>query len=171
LYGKSEHLHKMPPYQLGGGMIQEVGLKETSFASNPQIFEAGTPNIAGAIGLSAAMNYVHKVGYEFIEKQEKDLLEYGAKCLSEIEEVEMLGDQDQSVSLISFNVKGQHPFDVGSLLDQMGIAVRTGHHCTQPIMNHFGIPGTVRASFAFYNTLEEIDAFISALKRVIKMLS
>lgn len=171
LYGKFDLLKDMPPYQTGGGMIQEVSIEETTFTHPPQIFEAGTPNIAGAVGMTAAMDYIKQLGYDFIVSHEEALLKYAVEKLKSIEEIEFVGEADNRVSLISFNVKGHHPFDVGSLLDQMGIAVRTGHHCTQPIMDYYNITGTVRLSFAFYNTFKEIDTFVESLQRVIKILN
>jgi len=171
MFGKYNLLSDMPPYQLGGGMIQDVTIEETSYTKPPQIFEAGTPNIAGAVGMTAAMDYITDVGYDFIVQHEDALLNYASEKLNMIDAVEFIGKADDKVSLISFNIKGHHPFDVGSLLDQTGIAVRTGHHCTQPIMTHYNITGTVRVSFAFYNTFEEIDAFIESLQRVIKILN
>lgn len=171
LYGKKEILEKMPPYQFGGGMISEVTLQETSFSHTPQVFEAGTPNISGAHGLSKAIDYLNDIGHDFIEKHERDLLEYATKKMMEIPGMRIFGNSENKVSLVTFLVNDIHPFDLGTMLDQMGIAVRTGHHCTQPIMVRFGIPGAVRASFAFYNTFDEIDQFIEALNKSIKILS
>lgn len=171
LYGKEEVLNAMPPYQGGGDMIKEVTFEKTTYNCLPHKFEAGTPNIVGGIATAEAINFINEVGYEFIEKQEKDLLDYATDSLSEIEGVKIVGTAENKASVISFIVDGMHPFDVGTLLDQMGIAVRTGHHCTQPLMDFYGIPGTIRASFAFYNTKGEVDVFIAALKKAVMMLS
>lgn len=171
LYGKEEVLNAMPPYQGGGDMIKEVTFEKTTYNCLPHRFEAGTPNIVGGIATAEAINFINEVGYEFIEKQEKDLLDYATDSLSEIEGVKIVGTAENKASVISFIVDGMHPFDVGTLLDQMGIAVRTGHHCTQPLMDFYGIPGTIRASFAFYNTKGEVDVFIAALKKAVMMLS
>lgn len=171
LYGKKELLIQLPPYQLGGGMISEVGLNSTEFAASPQIFEAGTPNIAGVVGMSAAINYLLDTGFEFIESHEKSLLTLATEKLKSIAGLKIIGTSNDKVPLISFVIEGLHPFDVGSLLDQMGIAVRTGHHCTQPIMNHYNIPGTIRASFAFYNTMEEVDRLYEGILKAMKILS
>lgn len=137
----------------------------------PLKFEAGTPNIEGAIGLAAALNYITEIGLETISAYEYELAQYATQKLKQLTNVVIYGDVADKASVISFNVNGIHPFDVGTLLDKQGIAVRTGHHCTQPLMQHFNIPGTIRASFAFYNTKQEIDVFISALEKAIKMLS
>jgi cysteine desulfurase/selenocysteine lyase len=171
LYGKKEILDKMPPYQFGGGMITEVTLQNTTFSNSPQVFEAGTPNIAGAHGLSKAIDYLNGIGHDFIHKHECDLLEYATKRMREIPGMKIFGNSTNKVPLVTFLVNDIHPFDLGTVLDQMGIAVRTGHHCTQPIMVRFGIPGAVRASFAFYNTMDEIDRFIEALNKAVKILS
>ncbi|MCB9188617.1 MAG: cysteine desulfurase [Flavobacteriales bacterium] len=171
LYGKEELLNEMPPYQGGGDMIKEVTFEKTTYNCLPHKFEAGTPNIAGGIATAEAVKFMNEVGFDFIEHQEHELLTYATKRLSEIEGVRIIGTSSNKASVISFVVAGTHPFDVGTLLDQMGIAVRTGHHCTQPLMNFFGIPGTIRASFAFYNTKEEVDVFIAAIKKAIMMLS
>jgi cysteine desulfurase/selenocysteine lyase len=171
LYAKKEVLEKMTPYQYGGGMISEVGLSNTSFASSPQVFEAGTPNIAGAAGLSAAIDYIDNLGFEFIHNHEMALLEYAQNKMKDIPGIKFYGTSSQKVSLISFLINDIHPFDLGTMLDQMGIAVRTGHHCTQPIMEYFNITGTVRASFAFYNTFEEVDKLIEGINKAVKILS
>jgi cysteine desulfurase/selenocysteine lyase len=170
LYGKKEILDAMPPYQGGGEMIKEVSFEGSTYADLPYKFEAGTPNIAGAVGLGAAIDYLNKLDKEEIEKHERSLLEYATKELLAINGLRIYGTAAKKTSVISFLVDGYHPFDIGTLIDKMGIAVRTGHHCTQPLMNRFCIPGTVRASFAFYNTKEEIDLFIIALKRAIEIL-
>ena len=170
LYGKSELLNSLPPYQGGGEMISTVTFKKTEYADLPHKFEAGTPNIAGVIGFGAAIEYMNSVGLDNIEVYEKELLDYATENLKKIENVKIYGDVDDKISVISFNVGNHHPSDIGSILDQYGVAVRTGQHCTQPIMDHFNIPGTVRASFSFYNTKSEIDLFIDALKKASKML-
>ena len=171
LYGKEAWLNKLPPYQGGGEMIKEVTFEKTTYAELPHKFEAGTPNIAGGIVLGTAVDYMNEIGFENIQIQEKELLEYGTKRLLEIEGLKIYGTSKDKTSLISFNIEGIHPYDIGTIIDKLGIAVRTGHHCAQPIMNFFNIPGTIRASFAFYNTKEEIDIFVEALKRAKLMLS
>ncbi len=170
LYGKEDLLNSLPPYQGGGDMIKEVTFEKTTYNCLPHKLEAGTPNIAGGIGLGEAVKYIQKIGFDFIQQQEDLLLEYGTQQLSTIEGVKIIGTAKEKTSVISFVIDGIHPFDVGTLIDQLGIAVRTGHHCTQPLMTFFEIPGTIRASFSFYNTKEEIDIFIQALKRALKML-
>lgn len=171
LYGKEAWLNKLPPYQGGGEMIKEVTFEKTTYAELPHKFEAGTPNIAGGIVLGTAVDYMNEIGFENIQIQEKELLEYGTKRLLEIEGLKIYGTSKDKTSVISFNIEGIHPYDIGTIIDKLGIAVRTGHHCAQPIMNFFNIPGTIRASFAFYNTKEEIDIFVEALKRAKLMLS
>jgi cysteine desulfurase/selenocysteine lyase len=171
LYGKEAWLNKLPPYQGGGEMIKEVTFEKTTYAELPHKFEAGTPNIAGGIVLGTAVDYMNEIGFENIQIQEKELLEYGTKRLLEIEGLKIYGTSKDKTSVISFNIEGIHPYDIGTIIDKLGIAVRTGHHCAQPIMNFFNIPGTIRASFAFYNTKEEIDIFVKALKRAKLMLS
>ncbi|AYN05675.1 aminotransferase class V-fold PLP-dependent enzyme [Flavobacterium sp. 140616W15] len=171
LYGKESWLNKLPPYQGGGEMIKEVTFEKTTYADLPHKFEAGTPNIAGGIVLGTAVDYMNSVGFENIQKQEKALLAHATKQLLEIEGLKIYGTGKEKTSVISFNIDGIHPFDIGSIIDKLGIAVRTGHHCTQPIMNYFGIPGTVRASFSFYNTIEEIDLMVEAVKKAKIMLS
>ncbi len=171
LYGKEKWLNEMPPYQTGGGVIKTVSFEKTTFAPLPLKFEAGTPNIAGGIGLAAAINYVNELGLENIALYEHELLEYATKKLSEIDGLKIIGTAKQKVGVISFVVAGLHPFDIGVILDKQGIAVRTGHHCTQPLMAIYGVPGTVRISFAFYNAIQEIDAFVKALNKAIQMLS
>jgi cysteine desulfurase/selenocysteine lyase len=171
LYGKKSLLDKLPPAEYGGGMISEVTLTDTTFTSSPQVFEAGTPNIAGAHGLKVAIDYLESIDFEFIESHEHSLLEYATSQLNTIPGLQIIGTSENKVALISFVVDNLHPFDVGTLLDQMGIAVRTGHHCTQPIMTKFGIPGTIRASFAFYNTVDEIDKLVLGLKKAVEILS
>ena len=171
LYGKESWLKKLPPYQGGGEMIAEVTFEKTTYADLPHKFEAGTPNICGGIAFGAAIDYLNTIGFDNIATYEKELLEYATKKLLEIEDLKIYGTSKHKTSVISFNLKGIHPYDVGTILDKMGIAVRTGHHCAQPIMDYYKIPGTVRASFAFYNTKKEIDHFIEALLRAKTMLS
>jgi cysteine desulfurase/selenocysteine lyase len=173
LYGKEHWLNLLPPYQGGGEMIAEVRFEKTTYASLPHKHEAGTPNIAGGIALGKAIAYQHQIGFETIQQIENKLLHHATKQLLEIEGMQIFGPKDLSkkTSVISFNVANIHPYDIGVLLDKMGIAVRTGHHCTQPIMDFFQIPGTIRASLAYYNTKEEIDTFVQALKKAVLMLS
>jgi cysteine desulfurase/selenocysteine lyase len=171
LYGKEDWLNKLPPYQGGGEMIKEVTFEKTTYAELPHKFEAGTPNIAGGIVLGTAVDYMNQVGFDNIQIQEKELLDYGTKRLLEIEGLKIYGTSKDKTSVISFNIDGIHPYDIGTIIDKLGIAVRTGHHCAQPIMNFFNIPGTIRASFAFYNTKEEIDIFVEGVKRAKLMLS
>jgi cysteine desulfurase/selenocysteine lyase len=170
LYGKEVWLEKLPPYQGGGEMIKEVTFTKTTYAGLPHKFEAGTPHIEGGIVLGTAIDYLKSVGMDNIAAYEHELLEYGNNKLAEIEGMQFIGTAKEKASVISFNLKGIHPYDVGTIVDKMGIAVRTGHHCTQPVMDHFCIPGTIRASFAFYNTKEEIDALVAALKKAQMML-
>ena len=171
LYGKEAWLNKLPPYQGGGEMIKEVTFEKTTYADLPHKFEAGTPNIAGGIVLGVAIDYLNEVGFENIQQQEKTLLEYATEKLLEIDGMRIFGTSKDKTSVVSFNIDGIHPYDIGTIIDKQGIAVRTGHHCAQPIMNYFKIPGTIRASFAFYNTEEEIDLMINAIKKAQKMLS
>ena len=170
LYGKKEWLNKLPPYQGGGEMIAEVTFEKTTYAELPHKFEAGTPNICGGIAFGAAIDYMNSIGFDAIANYENQLLTYATSKLLEIESLRIYGNSKNKTSVISFNVGEIHPYDIGSILDKLGIAVRTGHHCTQPIMDYFGIPGTIRASFSFYNTKDEIDIFITALKKAIQML-
>ena len=171
LYAKEEWLQKFPPYQTGGGIIKTVTLQKTEFADAPLKFEAGTPHIEGGIGLAAAINYVAEIGFDNIQKHEHELLEYATKQLNEIQGLVIYGNAKHKTSVISFNVGTIHPFDIGTLLDKYGIAIRSGHHCTQPLWQFYNIPGTIRASFAFYNTFEEVDVFMEALKKSIRLLS
>ncbi|TDI69295.1 MAG: cysteine desulfurase [Bacteroidetes bacterium] len=171
LYGKETLLDQMPPYQGGGDMIESVSFSGTTFNKLPHKFEAGTPNIAGAIGLGAAVDYIQNLGYEFIQHHESRLLSTAIDKLSEIDSIRFIGQAPQRASVISFLLGDSHPYDVASVLDRLGIAVRTGHHCTQPLMEHFKIPGTVRASFAFYNTLDEIDRLCDALNQASSLLN
>ena len=169
LYGKKAQLEKMPPYQSGGEMIKEVTFKGTTFNDLPYKFEAGTPNIAGGLGLLAAVEFLEEVGLEHIARREAELLAYATKKLKELGGIQFVGEAKEKAAVISFLVDGIHPSDLGSVLDKLGIAVRTGHHCAQPIMDRFEIPGTVRASFAVYNTENEIDMFIEGIEKVKKM--
>ena len=170
LYGKEALLDQLPPYQGGGEMIATVTFEKTTYADLPHKFEAGTPNIAGGIAFGAALDYMNAIGFDVIAAYEQELLDHGTVQLKAIEGVEIYGEAEEKTAVISFNVKGIHPYDIGSILDKMGVAVRTGHHCAQPIMDYYQIPGTVRASFSFYNTKEEIDLMITALKRAMAML-
>lgn len=170
LYGKKELLEALPPYQGGGEMIKEVYFEGTTYAGLPHKFEAGTPNISGGIGFGAAINYLNSIGLEEIAAYEEELLTYATQELKQIQGLVIYGDVPQKTAVVSFNIKGLHPYDVGTLLDQMGIAVRTGQHCAQPVMDFYGIPGTVRASFAFYNTKEEIDTLVKGVQRAVNML-
>ena len=171
LYGKEEWLRKLPPYQGGGEMIAEVTFEKTTYADLPHKFEAGTPNIEGGIVLGTAIDYMNAIGFDDIAAYEHELLLYGTKRLQEIDGLKIFGTSENKTSVISFNIEGIHPYDIGTIIDKLGIAVRTGHHCAQPIMNFFNIPGTIRASFAFYNTKEEIDIFVEAVKKAQMMLS
>jgi cysteine desulfurase/selenocysteine lyase len=171
LYGKEAWLNKLPPYQGGGEMIKEVTFEKTTYADLPHKFEAGTPDIAGGIVLGTAVDYLNTVGFDNIQQQELELLDYATKRLLEIEGLKIYGTAKEKTSVVSFNIEGIHPYDIGTIIDKLGIAVRTGHHCAQPIMNFFNIPGTIRASFSFYNTKEEIDVMIEALKKAQMMLS
>ena len=170
LYGKSELLNSLPAYQGGGEMISNVTFEKTEYADLPHKFEAGTPNIAGVIAFGVALDYMNSIGFDNIENHEKELLDYATENLKKIDGIKIYGDNNQKISVISFNIGDHHPSDIGSILDQFGIAVRTGQHCTQPIMDFYKIPGTVRASFSFYNTKSEIDLFIDALIKASKML-
>jgi cysteine desulfurase/selenocysteine lyase len=171
LYGKEAWLNKLPPFLGGGEMIKEVTFEKTTYADLPHKFEAGTPNNAAGIVLGTAIDYMNNIGFDSIAKYEQELLYYGTKRLLEIEGIKIYGTGKNKASVISFNITGIHPYDIGTIIDKLGIAVRTGHHCAQPIMSFFNIPGTIRASFAFYNTKEEIDIFVEAVKRAQKMLS
>ena len=170
LYGKEEWLRKLPPYQGGGEMIDQVTFEKTTYADLPHKFEAGTPNIAGGVGFGAAIDYMNGIGFETIAAHENDLLQHATEKLNKIEGLRIYGDVQNKVAVISFNVDGLHPYDIGTLLDKMGIALRTGHHCCQPIMDFYEIPGTVRASFAFYNTHEEVERFVTGVEKAVSML-
>lgn len=171
LYGKEAWLNKLPPYQGGGEMIQTVTFEKTTYACLPHKFEAGTPNIAGGIVLGTALDYLNTIGFDAIAAYEHELLVYGTEKLLEIEGLQVVGTAKEKTAVISFNIEGIHPYDIGVIVDKLGVAVRTGHHCTQPIMDFFEIPGTVRASFSFYNTKEEIDTLVAAVKKAKEMLS
>ena len=170
LYGKSSLLNQLPPYQGGGEMIATVTFEKTTYADLPHKFEAGTPNIAGGIAFGAALDYMNSIGFEAIATYEATLLDYATEALLKIPGLKIYGEAPEKTAVISFNVEGIHPYDIGSILDQMGIAVRTGHHCAQPIMDFYQIPGTIRASFSFYNTKEEIDRLVVGLQKAIAML-
>ena len=170
LYGKEKWLNELPPYQVGGGTIKTVTFEKTEYEGLPLKFEAGTPHIEGGIGLAVAIDYVNALGLDNIALYEHELLMYVTEKLQKIEGLKIIGTAKNKASVISFIVEGAHPFDIGTILDQLGIAVRTGHHCTQPLMAHYCIQGTIRASFAFYNTKTEIDIFIKGLQRAIDML-
>ena len=170
LYGKENSLNCLPPYQGGGEMISEVTFEKTTYADLPHKFEAGTPNIAGGIAFGEALDYLNAIGMKNIADYEAKLLKYATNKLKNIPGLKVYGLANNKTAVISFNVEGIHPYDIGSILDKMGIAVRTGHHCAQPIMDFYKIPGTVRASFSFYNTFEEIDIMVEAVKKSIQML-
>ena len=170
LYGKEKWLNKLPPYQGGGEMIDEVTFEKTTYADLPHKFEAGTPNICGGIAFGAALDYMNSIGFDEIESYEEELLDYATAKLNQIEGLRIYGNTKHKTAVISFNIDSLHPYDVGTLLDKMGIAVRTGHHCAQPIMDYYKIPGTIRASFAFYNTKDEVDTFVNGVQRAIAML-
>ena len=170
LYGKEKWLNKLPPYQGGGEMIEEVTFEKTTYADLPHKFEAGTPNICGGIAFGAALDYMNAIGFEAIGSYEDELLQYANEQLKQIEGLRIYGDNKQKTAVISFNIDSIHPYDVGTLLDKMGIAVRTGHHCAQPIMDYYKIPGTIRASFAFYNTKDDVDTFVNGVQRAVAML-
>ena len=171
LYGKEEWLNKLPPYQGGGEMIAEVTFEKTTYADLPHKFEAGTPNICGGIAFGAAIDYLNSIGFDAIATYENELLDYATEQLLTIEGLKIYGTSNHKTSVISFNIGTIHPYDIGTIVDKLGIAVRTGHHCAQPIMDYYKIPGTIRASFAFYNTKAEIDKLVGALKKAVQMLS
>ena len=171
LYGKEGLLDKLPPYQGGGEMIKEVSFEKTTYADLPHKFEAGTPNIAGVIAFKAALDFITDLGISTIEKHEDKLVQYATKQLSTISGMQFIGEAKKRAALVSFNIESLHPYDIGILLDKMGIAIRTGHHCAQPIMERYNIPGTIRMSFGVYNTKEEIDICITALKKAQTMLA
>lgn len=171
LYGKKEWLDKLPPYQTGGGMIRTVTFEKTTYAPIPEKFEAGTPAIAANIGLGAAIDYLNSIDFEAAAKYEHELLEYATEKLSAIEGVKIIGTAREKASVLSFTIEGVHPHDIGTILDQQGIAVRAGHHCAQPVMQFFDVPATARASFAFYNTKEEVDKLAEAVRKVIDVFA
>ena len=171
LYGKQEILEELPPYQGGGEMIDEVTFEKTTYADLPNKFEPGTPNIAGVIASGVALDYINNIGLDNIKKYEDELLAYATEKLKEINGVKIYGESENKTSVISFNIGDIHPYDIGSVIDNLGVAVRTGHHCAQPIMDYFKIPGTIRVSFCFYNNFEEIDILIDSLKKAVRMLS
>ena len=171
LYGRAELLEAMPPYQGGGDMIKSVTFEKTTYNSLPHKFEAGTPNIAGTIGLGAAVDYVTDLGLDRIWARERELLEYGTECLSSISSLRLVGTAREKASVLSFVLDGMHPHDIGTILDTEGIAIRAGHHCTQPVMDRFGVSATARASLAFYNTKEEIDALVRGVDKVMEVFS
>ena len=170
-YGKREWLDKMPPYQTGGGMIRTVSFEKTTYAPIPEKFEAGTPAIAAAIGLGAAIDYINGLDFNAAAEYEHSLLEYATERLADIPEVTIIGTAAEKASVLSFTIEGIHPHDIGTILDQQGIAIRAGHHCAQPVMNFFDVPATARASFAFYNTREEVDKLADAIQKVIEVFA
>ncbi|MEB8328157.1 cysteine desulfurase [Flavobacteriaceae bacterium KMM 6897] len=170
LYGKEEWLRKLPPYQGGGEMIAEVSFEKTTYADLPHKFEAGTPNICGGIAFGAALDYMNGIGFKAVAAYEHELLAYATEQLLAIEGLKIYGQAKEKTAVISFNIEGIHPYDIGAILDKLGVAVRTGHHCAQPIMDFYKIPGTVRASFSFYNTKEEVDILVASVKRARSML-
>ncbi len=170
LYGKAEWLEKLPPYQFGGEMVDTVSFEKTTFNVLPYKFEAGTPNVGAALGLETAIQFLQGLNKSEVEAHETQLLQSAIQQLSEVEGIRFIGQAEQHSGLVSFIIKGVHPYDLGTLLDKMGVAVRTGHHCAEPVMTRFGIPGTVRASFALYNTIEEVETFIKAVKKAAMML-
>jgi len=170
LYGKQKWLQKLPPYQFGGEMVDQVSFSETTYNSLPFKFEAGTPNVAGVLGMAEALKYIETIGIARIQEYEDDLLDYATKKILEIEGVRVVGTAKHKTAVLSFVVEGVHPYDLGTLLDQMGIAIRTGYHCAQPLVESMGLTGTLRASFALYNTVEEVDVFVESLKKSINML-
>ena len=171
LYGKAELLEAMPPYQLGSDMIKSVTFERTVYNDLPYKFEAGTPNIAGVIGMGAAIDYLTEIGMDRIDNYEHGLLEYGTECLSGIDGVKIVGNAQGKASVLSFVMECAHPHDIGTILDTEGVAIRTGHHCAQPLMNRYGVPATARASLSFYNTRDEVDLLVKAIDRVIEVFS
>ncbi len=169
LYGKAEWLEKLPPYQFGGEMVDKVSFEKTTFNVLPYKFEAGTPNVGAALGLETAMQFLQGLDREEVERNEAQLLTSAIEKLSEIEGIRFIGEAEQRSGLVSFIIEGVHPYDLGTIIDKMGVAVRTGHHCAEPVMTRFGIPGTVRASFAMYNTMEEVEVFVNAVKKAAMM--
>ncbi len=170
LYGKKDWLEKLPPYQGGGDMIKSVTFEKTTYNELPHKFEAGTPNIAAGIGLGAVVDYLNQIDWNLVYKHEKELLEYATHSMNKIDGIRIIGTSERKVGVLSFIHENAHHYDIGTILDQLGIAIRTGHHCTEPLMHRFNVTGTARVSFAFYNTKQEVDIFISALKRALKMI-
>jgi cysteine desulfurase/selenocysteine lyase len=170
LYGKKEWLEKLPPYQGGGDMIKSVTFEKTTYNDLPHKFEAGTPNIAAGLGLGAAVDYLSAIDWSLVNKHEKELLEYATNSIKKIDGIRIIGTSESKVGVLSFVHEKAHHYDIGTILDQLGVAIRTGHHCTEPLMNRFKVTGTARASFAFYNTKQEVDVFINALKRALTMI-
>ena len=170
LYGKAEWLEKLPPYQFGGEMVDTVSFEKTTFNVLPYKFEAGTPNVGAALGLETAIQFLQSLDRDAVEEHETQLLQSAIQQLSGIEGIRFIGEAERRSGLISFIIEGVHPYDLGTIIDKMGVAVRTGHHCAEPVMTRFGIPGTVRASFAMYNTLEEVEVFVKAVRRAAMML-
>ena len=170
LYGKEEILNAMPPYQGGGEMIDRVTFEKTTYNHLPHKFEAGTPDISGSVGLGAAIEYLEGIDPTAIKEHEQDLLDYATKELKSIPGLRIIGEAANKASVVSFLIDGTHPYDVGTILDKMGVAVRTGHHCTQPLMDRFNIPGTIRASFAFYNIRNDVDRLVEAVRKAVSML-
>jgi cysteine desulfurase/selenocysteine lyase len=171
LYGKKALLDQIPPYQFGGEMIDTVQITKTTFNDLPYKFEAGTPNVEGILGLASAIDFIERIGFEAIEKHENELISYACEQLSALDFVKIIGQCKERQAVISFNVEGQHPYDVGTLLNMYNVAIRTGHHCAEPLIDSLGLPGTARISFAIYNDFQDIDKFIETLKKVKKMLS
>jgi cysteine desulfurase / selenocysteine lyase len=171
LYGRRELLEEMPPYQGGGEMIASVTFEKTTFRQPPARFEAGTPNIAGAIGLGAAVDYLEQLGLDAISAHERELLAHGTAALAGIPQLRLIGTADEKAAVLSFVLEGVHPHDAGTVLDTLGVAVRSGHHCAQPVMQHFGVPATCRASLAFYNTHGEIEALAAGIRQVLKVFA
>ncbi len=170
LYGKKKWLEKLPPYQGGGDMIKTVTFEKTTYNDIPHKFEAGTPNIAGGIGLGAAVDYLNKIDWESLHEHEQDLLKYATTQINQIRGIRIIGTARHKAGVLSFVHEKAHHYDIGTILDQLGVAIRTGHHCTEPLMRRFNVSGTARASFAFYNTMEEVDIFVSAIRRALKMI-
>ena len=170
LYGKAEWLEKLPPYQFGGEMVDTVSFEKTTFNVLPYKFEAGTPNVGAALGLETAIQFLQGLDRDAVEEHETQLLQSAIQQLSGIEGIRFIGEAERRSGLVSFIIEGVHPYDLGTIIDKMGVAVRTGHHCAEPVMTRFGIPGTVRASFALYNTLEEVEVFVKAVRRAAMML-
>ena len=170
LFGKAEWLEKLPPYQFGGEMVDTVSFEKTTFNVLPYKFEAGTPNVGAALGLETAVQFLQSLDRKEVEAHESQLLRAAIEQLSEIDGIRFIGEAEHRSGLVSFIIKGVHPYDLGTIIDKMGVAVRTGHHCAEPVMTRFGIPGTVRASFALYNTMEEVEVFVNAVKKATMML-